>query len=200
MLERNLSLPHEVVCATDDPRGIDKRIRIAPLETQLIGLGNAFPKLAAFRPDAAEIFGKRICVIDLDSVIVSSLDTLLDCDDDFVVWKDAAKFRPHEPNRFKYNTSLFLLTAGSRSVVWNSFSPQTSPRIIKTSGRCGSDQGWVSHCLDGERTWDAGDGVLSWQYEVWRQPPKPNARIVFYHGPRKPWNLPNDPIVKQYWN
>lgn len=171
---------------------------MVPLEQEFIGLGNAFPKLAAFRSDAAELFGSRLCVMDLDAVVVGSLDPLLDRADDFVIWKDV--LAAGQPGRFKYNTSLVLMDAGTRSKVWETFSPSKSRRAIAAERRCGSDQAWVSHCLDGEKTWDASDGILSWRFQVKGKPLPDNVRIIFYHGQQKPWHMPNDPLVKKYWN
>jgi hypothetical protein len=197
MIARNCSLPHELVCATDDAIGLDNEIRVAPLERQLIDLGNAFPKLAAFRPNAEQLFGKRICVLDLDTVIVGSLDNLLERLDEFIIWKDVLSDK--QPARFKYNTSFFIMDAAARVDVWQTFSAKHSPIIIRREGRCGSDQAWVSHVLDNEKTVSAGDGVLSWKFEVRDHPPHSNERIIFFHGKTKPWHLPNDSIVKEHW-
>lgn len=198
MVNRNLSLPHRFVCATNNATGIDKEINIVPLEETFIGLGNAYPKLAGFRPDAAKLFGDRLCIIDLDAVVVGSLDPLFNRDDDFIIWKDV--LAAGQPARFKYNTSFVLMDAGARSKVWQTFSPNGSRRIIAAERRCGSDQAWVSHCLDGEKIWNEKDGVLSWRFQVKGKPLPANAKIIFFHGPQKPWQMPNDPLVKRFWN
>jgi hypothetical protein len=196
MIERNLSLPFELVCATDDANGIDDDIRIADLEKGLIGLGNAYPKLAAFRREAGELFGKRICVIDLDTVIVGKLDQLFERTEPLVIWKDVLAL--NQPKRFKFNTSLVLMDAGSRSEVWETFSPTKSPQIIRNEGWCGSDQAWVSRTLDEEATWNSSDGVLSWRFEVRGKQMNNNAKIIFFHGKEKPWHM-NDSFIKKYW-
>jgi len=199
MIDRNLSLPHELVCATDDAAGLDAGIRVAPLEKELIRYGNAFPKLAAFRPDAAELFGERLCVIDLDAVICGSLDPLLDrYDDDFVVWEDV--LARSKPDRFKYNTSMVLMNAGARAQVWETFDRKTSPMTVMREHRCGSDQAWVSRQLNGEKMWTREDGVLSYRFDVQDRAMPDNARIVFFHGKPKPWEIPANSIVKQHWN
>lgn len=199
MLVRNLSLPHELVCATDNASGLDSGVRPAPLERQLIGLGNAYPKLAAFRPDAASIYGgTRLCVIDLDCILCGNLDGLFARPEPFIIWRDALADR--QPARFEYNTSLILMDAGSRSEVWNSFNPRQSPQIVRKEGRCGSDQAWVSRSLNGEAAWSAADGVLSWRFDVGGKSLPRQARIVFFHGREKPWTLPNEPLVRKYWN
>lgn len=199
MVQRNLSLPHRFVCATNKPAGLDKEINIVPLEQGFIGLGNAYPKLAAFRSDAGELFGELLCIMDLDAIVVGPLDTLFDrTDDDFVIWKDV--LADSQPARFKYNTSLVLMNAGVRAKIWDTFSTENSRRIIAAERRCGSDQAWVSHCLDGEKTWTADDGVLSWRFQVRGKSLQNNAKIIFFHGKEKPWHLAVDNPIRKLWN
>lgn len=165
MINRNCTLPHELVCATNDASGLDRDIRIAPVDHRLIHFGIAFPKLAIFRPDAEAIFGKRMCLIDLDTVITGSLDPLIDRPEPFVIWKDV--LAKSQPKRFKYNSSMILMNAGSRSQVWESLWPDNIKKILHREYKwCGSDQAWISHMLNGETTWTAADGVLSWRFEV----------------------------------
>lgn len=200
MIDRNCALPHELVCATNDATGLDKDIRIAPVEHRLIHIGMAFPKLAIFRSDAATIFGKRICLIDLDTVIIGSLDPLINRSEPFVIWKDV--MAKSQPTRFKYNSSMILMDAGARSQVWENLWPSEFKKIKHREYKwCGSDQAWISHCLNGEATWTAADGVRSWRFEIEGKSEMPkDTRIVFYHGRNKPWMMPKQPIVKQHWN
>lgn len=200
MIDRNCSLPHELVCATNDAVSLNSEIRIAPVEHKLIHIGCAFPKLAIFRPDAAQIFGKRICLIDLDVVITGSLDRLVGRSESFVIWKDV--LAKSQPKRFKYNSSMILMDAGAKSQVWEALWPDNIKKILHREYKwCGSDQAWISHMLDNEVTWSAADGVLSWRFEVEKKPEMPEpAKIIFYHGKDKPWMMPNHPIVKRHWN
>lgn len=192
MIHRNCTLSHEFVCATDDTAGLDADIRTVPVERNLIPLGNAYPKLAVFRPDAADIFGERICLIDLDVVITGSINEIVNRQEPFVIWQDV--LAKSQPKRFKYNSSLILMNAGARSQVWRTFDRNSSPRLVRH--RCGSDQAWISHMLDGEPTWSSDDGVFSWRFDK----PLANARMIFFHGREKPWMLPNHSIIKQHWH
>lgn len=199
MIDRNCTLPHELVCATDDAIGLDQTIRVAPVDHRLVHFGIAFPKLAVFRPDAGSIFGNRICLIDLDVVIPGSLDALVGRPEPFVIWKDV--LAKSQPKRFKYNSSMILMDAAARSQVWESLWPDNIKKILHREYKwCGSDQAWISHILNGEATWSAADGVLSWRFEVERKSLPENARIVFFHGKNKPWMMPKQQIVKQHWN
>ncbi|HET7376295.1 MAG TPA: hypothetical protein VFK30_06275, partial [Anaerolineae bacterium] len=63
------------------------------------------------------------------------------------------------------------------------------------------DQAWISQTFNGEATWSAADGVLSWRFEVQKNPILPDtARLIFFHGREKPWMLPRHPIVKEHWH
>lgn len=198
MIDRNCSAPHELICATNDAKGLDPEIRTVPVEQKLIHIGCAFPKLAIFRPDAAEIFGKRICLIDLDVVITGSLDALVERPEPFLIWKDV--MAKSQPKRFKYNSSIILMDAGARSKVWDELTPTDVKKILHREHRCGSDQAWISHQLNGEATWTSADGVMSWRFEVEKKPETAkDARIIFFHGRQKPWMI-NHSVVRQHWH
>jgi hypothetical protein len=157
MLSRHLDLPHEVVCVTDQPEGLDEGVRTAPLDRDTIGSPRSrFPKLALWRPDAAEFFGgDRLFFLDLDTVIVRDITPIVDRAEDVVLWENSSF---HRPGRSRYNGSVMLLTAGSRPEVWNEFdwdNPPTDPATCH-------EQGWVSYMIGPDcATWDANgkDGI-----------------------------------------
>ena len=187
MVARNLSLDHIFMCVGDDPDGLDEGIEWRRISNpKLIGLGNAYPKLEVFRRDAAEVFGERIVMIDLDTVVVGRLDGLFDREDDAVVWRDPLAGRNQGA---RHNTSLLLLRAGALPKVWESFRPRISPRLITEEGWLGSDQAWLSRCGPEIANWTPADGVLSWRHDVERNGLPEGARIVFFHGAAKPWDL-----------
>ncbi len=129
--------------------------------------------------------------MDLDVVITDDLRPLLNRTEDFIAWKN-----PHP--MWPYNGSMFMLTAGARPDVWESFDPKTSPAESHAANCRGSDQGWMSYVLgNGEATWGPEDGVYSFQDELVKRrrrmpiPPYPlpsNARVVVFHGPVDPWS------------
>lgn len=190
MVERNLSLPHEFVCVTNMPEGVDPRIRIVPLPKVPAPpwsefKPNCFKRLWAFSEEAREKLGDRIASFDLDCVVVGSLDKLLDRKEDFVIWRDALI-----PGQ--YNGGFWLLKAGSRSQVWKDWRGQT------IRGARGSDQGWISAKLKGEATWSETDGVLSYRKHVQKRGLPKGARIVFFHGKPDPWEA-KDPWIKDHY-
>lgn len=190
MVERNLSLPHEFVCVTNMPEGIDSRIRIVPLPKVPAPpwsefRPNCFRRLWAFSPEARDKLGERIASFDLDCVMVGKLDPLLDRKDEFVIWKD--QLLPGQ-----YNGGFWLLNAGSRTQVWTDWKGQ------QPKGARGSDQGWISAKLRGEKTWTDTDGVLSYRKHVQKRSLPKHARIVFFHGKPDPWES-KDPWIKEHY-
>jgi hypothetical protein len=192
MVERHLPLPHEFVCVTDQPEGIDPRVRIVPLwndhRTVPSPWGGKNPscyvRLKAFAPDAKEILGARILSLDLDTVITDDLTPLVDRPEEFIIYGDTAKGTP-------YNGGCWLLTAGARPQVWTQFDPRRSPALGKARGYVGSDQAWLGVILGPhEKKWGPADGMYSYRVDL---APKGgrlprNARMVHFHGEQKPWS------------
>jgi hypothetical protein len=179
MLARHLAAPHELVCVTDDAAGIDPAVRIVALPPAVAGFGPYYPKLYAFHPDAATLFGPRIVLIDLDCVIVRPLDALLDRPEPFVAWETA---RPTPDRLARFNTSLVLMDGGRFAEVWRRFDPAASPAESDAAGFERGDQGWVSYALgNAGASWPkTGGGIESFTPLGGRLPA--SARIVFFNG------------------
>lgn len=111
--------------------------------------------------------------------------------EDFVIWGNT------NPTT-QYNGSMFMMTAGARKQVYDTFDPIKSPRMTIQSRNFGSDQAWISLCLGaGESRWTEEDGVYSFRNQI---APKGgslprNAKIVFFHGQYDPWQ---ERIRKQF--
>lgn len=194
MVGRHYPGAHEVVCITDDAEGIDPDVRTIPLWSDHAevpsphGPGNpsCYRRLKAFSNEARALIGERFVSLDLDCVVTGDLRPLWDRPEAFMIWGDTS---PRTP----YNGSMFLLTAGARSQVWERFDPVRSPLIARQKGYWGSDQAWIGACLgDQERRWTTDDGVYSFRNHL-QDPYRParplpaNAAIVFFHGKWDPW-------------
>lgn len=193
MVARHYADPHEFVCVTDAPEGLDPRIRVVPAWNDYAGIPSphgahnpsCYRRLRAFARDVGPVLGERFVSIDLDVVILDDLRPLWNRPEDFVAWGET------NPRSF-YNGSMWLLRAGSRPQVWESFDPKRSPGLASKAGKFGSDQGWLSYCLGkGEPIWSTRDGVYSYNVHLKNlavvQPP-PGARIVIFHGSVDPWS------------
>lgn len=193
MLARHYHAPHELVCITDDPVGIDPEVRIIPLWKDHARVrsphGSKAPscyrRLKAFSAEAAELIAPRFVSIDLDTVIVDDVTPLFEDTCDFKIWGDTARNTP-------YNGGLWMLRAGTRTKVWDKFDPIRSLVAGRKAGYIGSDQAWIGVCLGPhEQKWTAADGVYSFRNQI--AAPKGNgrlpkgARVVSFHGKFDPW-------------
>lgn len=178
-LDANLSLPHDVVCITDDANGLDSRIRVVPLWSEGADLGGCWRRLKVFSPEMRTLIGPRFAWIDLDSVVVGPLDDI------FARSEDAVFYRSNSVTGTPYNGSLVLMDAGARAEVWNSFDPTRSPGVVRDAGLIGTDQAWIAHVLGSDQpVWDARDGVMYFTRDCVPDLP-PQSRVVFFAGPLK---------------
>lgn len=198
MVRRNLTMPHTLACVTDTPEGIDSSIEIIspPRDFEDIRIPSwpefrpqCLRRLAMFRSDAANIFGERFVCMDLDCVVGGPLDPFFDTDAEF---KMTPGTRPSRP----YNGSMMLLKAGSRSQVYDQFTPEGAAEAGTLF--VGSDQAWISHILGpNEQVWGAKDGL------AWYRRPKPeNMRLMFFPCPTKPWEVAvtgTNPWITQHY-
>jgi hypothetical protein len=203
MIARHYPHPHRYVHVTDDPTGItEPDIEVFELWRDLAHVPNPFHggpscyrRLKLFAGNAGGWLGQRICMMDLDCVIVRDLTPLLHVPDDFKIWQNplSGHVAPRRrtiskrgPVTHCYNGGFWLLTAGARRELWDDFDPVRSPIETKQAGFFGSDQAWIAYRLGGgESVWTPTDGVYSWKFHVkqkfgGRLPD--NARVVFFHG------------------
>lgn len=205
MVKRNYAKPHRFSCITDDPAGIDPDIRIIPLWPDHatipspMGGGNpsCYRRLKVFSAEARDIIGPRFVCIDLDTVIVADMAPLFDRTEDFIIWGDTLAGT-------SYNGSLFMLTAGARRQVWDTFHPVNSPRASRAAGQFGSDQGWIGACLGpNEARWSRADGVYSWRVHLHPHGGHlpPAAKIVIFHGKIDPWAREAQRVewIRKHW-
>lgn len=206
MVDRHYAKPHQFICVTDDPKGLDPEVQVVPLWSDYADVSSphgwqhpsCYRRLKVFSPEIAKVLGPRFVCLDLDTVITGDLMPLWDRSEDFIIWGETDR-------RSWYNGSMFLLTAGARPQVWNEFNPRISPHEAKRAGKFGSDQGWISYRLGkGEATWSTQDGVYSFRVHLKanRYVLPENARIVMFHGHEDPWGAMAQNIgwVKEHWN
>lgn len=206
MIDRHYPHPHRFFCVTDNPAGIDPGVTVIKAWNDFADVpsphksGNpaCYRRLRAFAPDIGQVFGERFVSLDLDCVVTGDLTPLWHRPEDFVIWGDTNP-------KTCYNGSMFLLRAGSRPQVWETFDPANSPRLAHAAGQFGSDQAWISHCLGPhEAKWTRTDGVYSFRNEIERGSHRlpGDARIVFFHGRHDPWDdycRTNFPWVRKYY-
>lgn len=195
MVRQHCTLPIDIACVTDVPEGIDPSIRIITppgfhdgLTTSRWrgGRPSCYRRLAMFAPDAARIFGQRFVSMDLDVVIGSSIDAILDRREDFVICGPS-----QQGERYIYNGSMMLMDAGARPCVYEDFTPEGAE--LASRRFVGSDQAWIAHSLGrGEATWGPDDGVVRWDQAQ-------EGAMMFFPGNIKPWNCIAHPFVGKHY-
>lgn len=208
MFRRHLHLPHEFVCITDDPSGIDPDIRIVPLWDDLADVGNphgprepsCYRRLKVFSRDMIPILGERVVWCDLDMVLTGDVTPIFNRPEPVVLLQTQVTHIP-------VNGSLVMVTPGAHEEVWSRFDPVESPKKTQRALCYGSDQGWMAYCLkDKAAFWKAGtggDGIYFFGQHIrpnGRTLP-PDARLVSFHGRGYPWDefLSKIPFVQEHY-
>jgi hypothetical protein len=187
MVSRHTTAPHRFLCLTDNPAGITPGIETAPLtEHHLTGWWH---KLTLFKSDPYGITGPLL-FLDLDVVITGSLDDLLFYAPALTICQDFLTGG--------YNSSVFLLWAGSRTEVWDEFA--RAPTLV--CSRFAGDQDWITrvirsrHSGGGAELWPSA-WVKSYRVDLKGGPPPPDCCIVVFHGRPKPHDCGG--WVRDHW-
>lgn len=221
MVKRHLTTKHEFAVITDRPHMFDgdKAIRAIPLDKTKHVPGTCYARLMTFHPDGAGIFGERLLQIDLDTLIVGSMDKLVDRDEDLILWRNPARIPWDGPavydgvslpdgtavielagrhvyafnqRRCYYNTSILMHRCGSMPDVWQDFNPERPTAK--------DDQWYLSNLFGRDCAYfDQGHGV----YRLAREDTPgsgvdgklpDNACIVTFPGSDGKWT---DPRIRQ---
>lgn len=162
MLKRNLHIPFELVCVTDDPIGINPGIRVVPLWNDFADKGGCFVRMKFFSSEMKALLGERLLTIDLDCVIVNDITPLVDVQDEFKIWGEDSRKTP-------YCGAMWLMSAGSREHVWKYFQQNHERYVPDVNGKykLGTDQKVISDVLyPHEPTWTKGDGVYCFGTDI----------------------------------
>jgi hypothetical protein len=179
-ISNNLSLPHDIVCITDDAAFLRSDIRPIRLWSDARNLRGCWTRLKAFSPEMREIIGPRFVWVDLDALVTASLDPL------FARTEEIVLLRAHSILGMPHNGSMVMMNAGARPQVWQSFDPSLSKGLIREHGLIGTDQAWITYTLGtSEATWGTEDGVMLFRTDCVPDVPA-HSRLVFFAGTYKP--------------
>jgi len=192
MVARYMGQPHDFAVITDRPEFFadDEHIRAVPIDKTTHVPGTCFVRLMTFSPAARETIGELVLQLDLDTVIVGGLDSIVSRTSDIVMWRNPARIpwdAPAKAGRPYYNTSMLLHRTGTLTHIWEEFDPK-APRY--------RDDQWLLSDKLGPNVpyWDGSDGVYRLAREdtpgsgVSGTLPE-NARVVTFPGSEgKPWD------------
>jgi len=118
MIARNLSLPFQLVCFTDDVTGIDSRVEtreLPPLDLPAGAPERGWNKLTTLQHGFGGLSGEAL-FLDLDVVIVSNIDDLFSYNAEFAIIRDT-KFR----RKLVGNSSVYRFKIGRYDDVLQHF-------------------------------------------------------------------------------
>lgn len=198
-IERHTTIPHEFICITDNPNGIE--CRTIPMWKTYRDLGGCYSRLFMFHPLMNKLIGERFVWIDLDTVIVGNIDKILKRKEDFIIHRYYGSLYPKQ----KYNGSMVMMDSGCRAQVWETFDYSSIEKLdkLKEDGQfIGTDQAWINYVLGGEEsTFGVSDGI----YEFSKLPDKgfklpEDARMIMFSGKRDPSMLASKyDWINEHW-
>lgn len=200
MVHRHLKIPFKFYCITDDYKGIRDEVllREMPVFKLPASAGGPWQKLLMFQRELFDIQGKTM-FLDLDVVIVGSLDRFFDFSEKFAVRHE---FDKRKENDDFGNTSMYVFNPGSYPEIYENYF-KNQEEIHKKYGT--AEQEYVTRTLFAEGKLDflPNQWVLSFKEHClpalpmrwWKTPQLPKgASILSFHG--RP--LPED-AIKGIW-
>mgnify|MGYP002414160176 CR=1 FL=1 len=207
MVQRNLTLPYEFVCFTENTKGINKSIRTEPL-----------PKIPTqgwwYKPMflGADLPIKgTLLFLDLDVIVFNNINKLFEYKPDkFVICRDFN--RSIRTNWDRMNSSVFKVPIGKYDNLWQDFKKNTQQHTSKNRG----DQDWMFRNIKDHVFWpdewiksykwemrdrrDLGIVGTSRNFKVDASPKLHNdTSIAVYHGEPNPGNIINDTWTSKHW-
>jgi len=209
MVKRNLTIPFEFVCFTENPSDINPNITIRNLPLQY-GVTGWWYKPMFFNPDIG--LDGTVLFMDLDVVIFRNIDNLFTYSPNtFCIIRDFNRFVVKGYDKF--NSSIFRLTPGMHSHVYNDFMKDTKSVISRYHG----DQDWIKKCITKDFTFWPDEWIQSYKWEMRGKPAfdkmprgqrdfaengdpviKEDTAIAVFHGDPNPHNC-KDKWVLDNW-
>lgn len=190
MVNRNLSYPFKMVCFTDDDTGIIPEVQCFPIPAMELPGGlpeRMWKKLSTLKEDLYGLKGTAL-FLDLDIVIVASLDCFFDYEGEFLIIKDYKK-----QWRITGNSSVYRFEIGQHGYVFDDFL-QNFEEIRK---RHRNEQEYLTQAIydKGKLTYWPTEWCPSYKYDCvsrfplafWVKPHIPKgAKIIIFHGEINP--------------
>ena len=170
MVSRNLTVPYEFVCLTDDPTPI-KDVRII-LQKNSGYVRGWWHKVHMFDPHLA--LNGRILYMDLDVVVCGNIDKLVTTyKHEFLGIRDFnRKFYKSWKN---LNSSVLSWTHGTQTHIWDQFCSGK-----QTAMRLHGDQDWIWKTSRDKLTFFPDQWIQSYKWEIRSKP-----ELEIYQGKRK---------------
>ena len=198
--QKNITGDFRFVCLTNEPEGIDSSVEIFPIPD--IGLdewhyyNGAWPKIAVFQKNLYELTG-RCLFIDLDTVILGSLDSFFDMKGSLIAINNAPWSNANLPPRTM--SSVFAFDLGTLGHVVDRLLSDRDTIVAKHK----IEQQYLHDAVEGISYWPQ-DWLVSFKYHL-RQPilldrflgpkyPPDAAKLIIFHGKPRPIDLVRSPV------
>ena len=189
MVSRHLTLPHRFVCFTEDGSGLNPGIDVLPLPEMDLppGKERGWRKLSTFQNPLADLEGTAL-FLDLDVVIVDSIDPFFAQDGEFLIIHDWDR-----PWRITGNSSVYRFSVNRYPEIYAEFMADID--AVKAKHR--NEQAYLSEWMHQRgllqywpKEWCVSfkrNCLPRWPVSLWKTPPLPEkARIVVFHGNPNP--------------
>lgn len=196
MVRRHLSGDFNFVCLTDDATGIRPEVQCLPIPPLNLHLkpgqrDGAWKKLTTFEADLHGLRGTAL-FLDVDVVIVGSLDAFFEHPGEFLIIHDYPRFWRFG-QRITGNSSVYRFQLGAHADVLEYF--RAHMEEVQAHNR--NEQTFLSRYLHKQGKlayWPAGwcpsfkyHGIPAWPLNYWRESFVPEgARIMIFHGECNP--------------
>lgn len=207
MIVRNLTVPYNFICFTDDPSQLNSNINIRLLPNS--PLSGWWWKPYIFKEDHFAK-GDTNFYIDLDMVIIKNIDHFIDFKpESFVGLRDVGRI--FRPDLKKLGSAVLKWPAGEYSDIWTKFEKNSD--IIN---RLHGDQDWIWTLHSPNINFFPDEWIKSYKWEIRvrselegfretlqfkciRNPDIPNnTAILAFHGYPNPHQV-LDPIIVDNW-
>ena len=192
MVERHLSIPHDFICFTDRSGEKDKfmdGIDVRPLDVPDWPLN--FKKLFLYKPNNG--LKGRILFIDLDSVIIDSIDEMASYSGEF------CGIKPFNLNVQHTAGGLLSFEAGFGEHIWDQVSKNVDYWEKLTGG--GNERFVYHHLIPNPDRWqDLYPGhLVSYRLSCMnKSKPPENARLIAFYAIKKPHKA-REQWIKNAW-
>ena len=225
MVERNLTVPHRIVCCTHRPDLIDFMDTV-PLDLSKHVPGLCTVKLAAHKPGNIAKEGDRVLLMDIDCVVTGNLDDLIVAPDIYCRSRAFWVNPNYEQGgrRGFIQGSMQLFTVGATTFLYEDFDPRSTPSWLNRRFG-GGEQAWISERMNTDYP-EAGWNWIHDDLETgfWREKHgvygagrlvggkmgngvtselPANARIVYTPGDRSPSQpefMARHPWAREFWH
>ena len=200
---RHLKLPYRFLVISDVPIDCkDKATNVLMREEDrhLLEQPGCLVRLRMFDPEwqreVGLVEGDQLVCIDLDVVIVRSLDKLFQRPDSFCILGGA-----NASNPCPFNGSLMMLRIGSHAEVWRDFSLDALRKVKHYEYP--DDQEWIWSKIPDAGVWKCGSpsGVYAFRKPGWpvNDHLPVDACILAFPGKRDPSQFAHLPFVRMHW-